>query len=217
MISDGCRFTFFVNENSYESHDAELSGRDILRVARFNPASEHVLIQLLQPGSRTVGLDELVDLRAAGREAFRAFGADRAFTFTVDEIGYEWGAASISEADLRDIAQIPPGKVLVLERQDGPPVEIEEGGALDLSAKGAEHLKSRKGEIVVTYGDDEKEFRFEPGEYTGAQLATRFAVPSGYELDLVVNGEFRPIPAEKSLRLKNGMHFISQPGTGSSS
>lgn len=214
---DDERYTFTINGARHQTRDPKLSGRELLLMAGFNPPSEHVLVLITAPGSRAVGLDERLDLREPGREDLRAFLSDRVFTFTIDEAGCVWGAPKISEADLRAIAGAPAGKALVVERKDEPDTVLEDGDDLDLTARGAEQVKTRKRVIVVTYGDDEKEFTFEPGEYTGAELATRFGVPAGYVLDLIINGDFHEIAPDKRLRLKNGMHFVSQPGKGASS
>lgn len=135
-------YRFVVNGQPFETRDQIEEGRDILQLAGFAPASDHILIELTRPGSRSVGIDEEVDLGEPGREEFRAFASDRTFNFTVDERGYEWGSPEISEADLREISGVPDSKALVLERTDGPDVEIEPGSMVDLAARGTERIRS---------------------------------------------------------------------------
>lgn len=71
-----------VNDNKVEFTDPAPLGRQILSDAGFLPVVDHVLI--LVHGSRSVGLDEPVDLREPGVKAFWAFMTDRVFRFTID-------------------------------------------------------------------------------------------------------------------------------------
>lgn len=141
-------YRLVVNGQPFETHDQIEEGRDLLQLAGFTPASDHILIELTRPGSRSVGLDEEVDLGDPGREEFRAFASDRTFNFTLDERGYEWGSTAISEADLRDLSGVSHNKVLVLERSDEPDIEIRPGSNVDLAARGTERIRS-SGEYVT--------------------------------------------------------------------
>ncbi len=141
-------YRLVVNGQPFETRDQIEGGRDLLQLAGFAPASDHILIELTRPGSRSVGLDEEVDLGEPGREEFRAFGSDRTFNFTIDERGYEWGSPTISEADLRDISGVSNNKMLVLERRDEPDIEIKPDSTVDLATRGTERIRS-SGEYVT--------------------------------------------------------------------
>ncbi len=106
LRDNGRQFAITVNAREVVLRDPLPVGRQVLVVAGLNPADEHVLIELLQPGTKSIGLDEEVDLRAPGREKFRAFKSDRLYLFTVDGLGYEWGAPIITETELRQIAVV---------------------------------------------------------------------------------------------------------------
>lgn len=147
--SAGPKYAFSVNDISHKSADPQLTGRDILRKAGFDPASDHVLIQVTVPGSHSVGLDEVVDLAEDGREIFRAFASDRIFTFTVDERGYEWGARTISEAELRSVAGTPEKKTFVLERGDEPDRVINAGDEVDLGERGTERIRTTTAYVTI--------------------------------------------------------------------
>ena len=121
-----------VNQRAVNFTDPVPDGRQILSAAGFDPADEHVLIQRMRHGTRSIGLDEPVDLREEGREAFDAFRGDRTYTFTIDERGYEWGAAIITEPQLRELAAVAPEDVLLLERQDEPDRELGPGDECEL-------------------------------------------------------------------------------------
>lgn len=210
------RFAFTVNGVRHTDHNAVKDGRQLLQVAGFTPASEFVLIQIIRPGSKSIGLEEDVNLAEPGREEFRAFASDRLCTFTIDEVGYEWGEATISEEDLRSMSGTPAGKELVLDRQDGEDEVVAPGSTVNLAARGTEHLYTEKRLITVYYRDEPVEIA--RGRYTGAQLATKFGVPSGYVLDLVAgDSEFKEIKPTDTVKVREGMHFVSHPPSGQSS
>jgi hypothetical protein len=155
-------------ERELSFRDPVVEGRKVLREAKLESPDDYVLIALENPGTRSVGLDEEVDLREPGRERFVAFQSDRLFTFTVDERGYEWGAARISEPTLRDIAAVPDRHDLILEREDEPDLVLRKGSELDLSARGTEHLRIRKRpdsfEVTVIYNGQKKPLRVSNAE-----------------------------------------------------
>jgi Multiubiquitin len=172
-----------VNRRAFQFADPVPDGRQILSAAGFAPADEHVLIQRLPHGTRSIGLDEPVDLREEGREAFDAFRSDRVFTFTVDGGGYEWGAAVITEPQLRELAAVALDAVLLLERQDEPDRELGPGDAVNLGAGGTERLRTAK-KLVTVYLDD-VEKKIPRGTYTTEQLITLLGVAAGYLLNVV--------------------------------
>ncbi|WP_292098378.1 multiubiquitin domain-containing protein [Brevundimonas sp.] len=208
-------YRLVVNGQPFETRDQIEEGRDILQLAGLSPASDHVLIQLTRPGSKAIGLDVEVDLGEPGREDFRAFESDRSFNFTVDEIGYAWGSASITETELRDIVGTPPNKVLYLEREDEGDEVLEEGAVIDLEARGAEEFRTGKRSVTVYYRDDP--FDLERRVYTGAELVPIFGVPDGYQLDLVKPHGFDEIASDRRIKVRDGMHFVSHPPCGQSS
>ena len=89
--------------------DRTPKGEHILDKAGLKPAGDYALIQLMRHSSRSIGLDETVDLRAEGTEVFRAFKSDRIFRFTLNGHGYEWGVDKIPEPELRVIGARPRG------------------------------------------------------------------------------------------------------------
>ncbi len=169
--SAGTKYVFSVNDISHKSSDPQLTGRDILRKAGFDPVSDHVLIQVTVPGSHSIGLDELIDLADDGREVFRAFVSDRIFIFTVEERGYEWGARTISEAELRSVTGVLEKKTFVLERGDEPDQVINEGDEVDLGERGTERIRTTT--TYVTIVVEAEPHKWPKGErITYAQVAT---------------------------------------------
>jgi hypothetical protein len=172
-----------VNQRAVNFTDPVPDGRQILSAAGFDPADEHVLIQRMHHGTRSIGLDEPVDLREEGREAFDAFRSDRTFTFTLDARGYEWGAGVITEPQLRELAAVAPEDVLLLERQDEPDRELGPGDAVNLGASGTEHLRTAKKLITVFLDGVAK--KIARGTYTTEQLIQLLGVTTGYLLNVV--------------------------------
>lgn len=155
-----CTLIFEQSRHELKFRDPIVEGRKVLRESGLEPPDDYVLIEFLDPGTRSIGLDEEIDLRQPGKERFRAFLSDRIFTFTVAERGYEWGQASITEADLREIAHVPADSDLVLEHEDEPDEVIVKGSDLDLAERGTEHIRIRKRpdtfEVVIVYNGQKK-------------------------------------------------------------
>lgn len=208
------KFRYELNGVPFETSDPLEDCRTILQRGGFTPPSDHVLIELTVPGSRSVGLDEKVDL-AAGHEAFRAFASDRVFSFTVDERGYEWGAGHIDEVELREIAKIPAGHVMLIERQDAPDEIIEPGAQIDLTDRGTEHIRSERRRYRIIVNARKHEIAEGAISYD-ALIALAFnPVPSSPDItfSITYSKGLRPdpegsVPEGTSVAIKNGMIFV---------
>ena len=212
----GGEFVISVNDIEAKFADPVPDGGQILGEAGFLPVADYVLIQLLCHGTRSVGLDEPVDLRQVGVEAFRAFKSDRVFLFTIDDRGYEWGAAKITEFELRHIAGIGEDDVLILHR-DGKDTTLAAGDVVDLGDSGTEHLRTSK-RLVTVYLDDDVEKRIPSGTYTTEELIIELGVAAGYLLNVLdVKGELVLLKPGQEVAIKDGMKFFSQVPCGGSS
>jgi hypothetical protein len=208
--------TVTVNGQELRLTDPVPDGRGILTTAGFIPADAHVLIQLLRHGTRSIELDEEVDIREEGREAFRAFRSDRIFRFTVDERGYEWGAPTITEAELRDIAGVDEDEVLVLELEDEQDRDLAAGEQITFAGEGAERLRTAK-RLVTVYIDDTPK-KIARGVYTTERLIDALSVQPGYLLNVVnAAGQLVTLQPGEHLRVREGMKFFSQVPCGGSS
>lgn len=208
---------FFTTVNGIEVRfsDATPKGERILDKAGFSPVGDHLLIQLMRHSSRSIGLDETVDLTAPGTEEFRAFKTDRILRFTLNDHGFEWGAAKITEPELRLIGHVPDDHIIVLER-DGDDLELKLSDALDLASAGTEHLYTEKRLITVFFENDPREIA--RGVYTTEQLKQLFRVQEGYILEFIDReGNLTPLKPNAKLRVKEGMRFFEQVPCGASS
>jgi hypothetical protein len=174
-----------------------------------------VLIQLLRHSSRSVGLDEKVDLGAAGTEEFRAFKSDRIFRFTLNDHGYEWGVDKIPEPELRAIAHLREDEIILLDR-DGQEIDLQPTDVLDLGAGGTEHLVTEKRLVTVFFENEPREIA--RGTHTTEQLKQLFGVQEGYVLEFInEEGQLTPLKPGAKLRVKAGMKFFEQVPCGGSS
>lgn len=136
------RFPLTVNEKLVEIDDPIVDGRDIRGAAGFDPPSDYVLVLMGHRSAQSVGLDARLDLRELDKPSFRAWESDRLFEFTVNEHGFEWGGDRVSVEEVRRCADIDEDHELVLDADHDS--VIPAGGSIDLSAKGVEHIVSRK-------------------------------------------------------------------------
>ena len=209
-------FSIIINDRPLELDDPKPTARQMLVAADFAPADECVLIQVLRDSTRSVALDETIDLRGPGKEVFWAFKSDRVLRFTLDGRGFEWGAAVIAEPVLRVIAQITEGKILILERKDQPDQELGPSDEIRLADAGTEHLRTEKRLIEVFFKD--KSYELPRGIYTTEQLMAKFPIEEGYLLNMKTpEGDLVSLTAVQKIVLKCGMRFYSQVPCGGSS
>ena len=210
---DDGKVVISVNDRQLQLAEPVVDGERILDEAGFQPAEDYVLIQLLLPGTRSVGLDESVEFRGDGSEAFRAFKSDRIFRFTVDDRGYEWGVAKITEPELRRIAVVDSDRTLALER-DGKAIELVPDGSVELGESGTEHL--RVVEFVTVTLDNEIE-KIPSGAYKTEELICVLGVEAGYVLDVLdEQGKLDPLQPGQTIQVKAGMKFFSHVPAGGS-
>ena len=212
---DDGKVVISVNDRQLQLAEPVLDGERILDEAGFRPAEDYVLIQLLLPGTRSVGLDESVEFRGDGSETFRAFKSDRIFRFTVDDRGYEWGVAKIAEPELRRIAVVDGDgdRTLVLER-DGKAIELAADDIIELGETGTEHL--RVVEFVTVTLDNEVE-KIPSGAYKTEELIRVLGVEAGYVLDVLdEQGKLDPLQPGQTIQVKAGMKFFSHVPAGGS-
>lgn len=211
---DGKYFTT-VNGSTLQFGDAQPKGGRILDKAGFNPAADFVLIQLMRHTTRSIGLDETVDLTAPGTEAFRAFKSDRIFRFTLNDHGFEWGSCKITEPELRMIGHVGEDEV-ILQNCDGNDTELKPGDELDLGEAGTEYLHTEKRLITVFFENTPREIP--RSIYTTEQLKQLFGVQDGYILEFInEKGKLTGLKPGEKLRVSDGTRFFEQVPCGASS
>lgn len=203
-----------VDGNPVEMRNPEPTGKDILKEAGRKPPDQHLLIQLMERGSRSISLEETVKLKGEGIELFRSFLGDRIYRLLIDGDGYDWGAGSISETDLRELAALPPEFALELVEKDSGRV-LEPGEEVSLDGKGVERFKRVKRLIKVYLG--EQEHRIPPGTYTTEQLIKVLGVQPGYLLSVIRGNELVLLQPGQKTEVENCMRFVEQVPCGGAS
>jgi hypothetical protein len=204
-----------VNGNSLNISGLHHNGSKILAMAGFEPVDEHILIEAAKIGSRLISLDEGINLHADMVTRFYAFRSGELFTFTVNGHGFQWGRKEITEAELREFANVPEDDVFILEQGDAEPRILVANDKVTLGDPGTEHLKTEKRLITVFYDDDAKQIP--RCTYTTEELMTIFGVQAGYLLNLADEHGLHTLKPNQRTHVKDGMRFFSQvPGGGSS-
>lgn len=127
--------------------DENMDGREVRSSANLFPPSSFVLIRTDGGFAASFGLEERVEFREGDRPVFRSFEADHLNMLTVDERGWEWGADSIAEQDIRLIGRIPEDHDLFLDSDGDRP--IPRGGSVNLAGGGVERVRSRKAQPAL--------------------------------------------------------------------
>lgn len=212
--ADGHFFTK-VNGVTVLFREPLVKGEEILDKAGLKPAGDYILIQLLGHSTQSIELDEMVDLRIAGTEEFRAFKNDRVYRFTLNGHGFDWGVEKLPEPELRQIGHVHVDEVVVLDR-DGEEIDLGPGDVLDLARPGTEHLHTEKRLIIVFFENEPREIH--RGIYTTEQLKQIFGVQDGYILEYInAEGQLTPLKPNAKLRVKQDMRFFEQVPCGGSS
>ena len=205
----------YVNDIEVKFSDPVQDGKQILKEAGLLPAIDHVLIHLVCHGTLSVGLDESVDLSQMDVDSFRAFKSDRIFLFTIDGRGYEWGAAEITEPELRLITGIDEDENLVQIREEKE-ILLAAADVVNLAGSGTEHLRISK--CLITVYLDNVEKRIPAGTYQTEELISTLGVETGYLLNVLnEKGDLIPLEPDQKLDIKDGMKFYSQVPCGGSS
>ncbi|MET1416825.1 multiubiquitin domain-containing protein [Roseibium sp. HPY-6] len=206
-------YAFEVDGQTISTNDPIINGRMIRSSAGLNPVSDYVIIELGSATSRSLGLEEWVDLRVAQNARYLSFEGDRTYSLTINERGYEWGAEELSAKDIRRYAGVPDDHELILDSQRDQPIADDE--IIRLSRKGVERVLSRLPAIICIIVNTIEEY-VEPGKISFEELA-KLAFPDSEETP---NTEYtvsyrkgrRDQPegsliAGESVKLKKGMIF----------
>ena len=78
---------------------------------------------------------------------FRIMKSDRIFEFTVEDLGWEWGAPTIAEADVRTYGKIGDDREIVVEVIGQDEIVVPHGGTVDLAGPKIERIYSRESHV----------------------------------------------------------------------
>lgn len=198
--------------------DDRVTGRQVAEAAGFNSIDEVIVLQQLASGAlEELRPEELVDLAQPGVERFFVIEGDATFRFFLDGLKLEWPRAKVNASILLRLARKGDEFEVVQQLEDAPDKVLDDDDVVDLSRKGTEHFKTRKGSKLIKVLYNEQPFELAKGIYTTEQLIAIFKVEPGYLLDLWVDGKLVELKLGQELKLKAGMHFTSHPPRGQSS
>lgn len=198
--------------------DDRVTGRQIAEAAGFNAVDEVIVLQQLLSGAlEGIRPEELVDLAQPGVERFFVIEGDATFYFFLDGLKLAWPRTKVNADTLLRLARKGDEFEVVQQLEDAPDKVLDDDDVVDLSHKGTEHFKIRKGCKLIKVLYNEQPFELAKGPYTTEQLIAIFKVEPGYLLDLWVDGKLVELKPGQELKLKAGMHFTSHPPRGQSS
>lgn len=185
------RYVVTIDGDRHVFADPIVTGEQILEAKRHFPTDEFLVFQKLANGQlEEIRLDESVDLREAGREAFITFRSDQSFRLTLDGRRFEWGRPLISGLELKRLAGVDPAAYGVwLAQRVGDDKLIGNEETVDLRAEGVERFFT--GIDTTTEGSGGSVLPPEDREYLEAHRiafeeksdgATRAVVLKGYPL-----------------------------------
>lgn len=122
--------------------DPIVNGEQILEAMRRLPTDEHLVFHRLENGQlEEIRLDEPVDLRNPGREAFITFRSDSSFRLTLDGRRFEWGRPLITGLELKQLAGVDPSSYGVwLAQRVGDDKLVSNEQSIDLRSEGVERF-----------------------------------------------------------------------------
>lgn len=209
------KYRVIINGHPLPITDGTPQGDQILAEGGFEPVDEHVLIRKVRKGSQLITLDQVIELDRNEPAIFYAFQSGDVWMLTVDTHSYQWGRSTITEEELREFADVPENKVLVLERDDEGPLVIEPGSSVPLKPEGAEHFRVEDRMIIVSFDNEERSIP--RGTHTTEQLIQLLGVEAGYLLNLQTKDGLQTLQPGQQVQVKKDMCFFSQaPGGGSS-
>ncbi|EHR69323.1 hypothetical protein BurJ1DRAFT_0433 [Burkholderiales bacterium JOSHI_001] len=199
-------------------NDDRVTGRQIAEAAGYNSIDEVVVLQQLPSGAlEELRPEELVDLAQPSAERFFVIEGDATFRFFLDGLKLEWPRAKVNASTLLRLARKGEEFEVVQQLEDALDKVLDDDDMVDLSHKGTEHFKTRKGSKLITVHYNDQPFELAKGTYTTEQLSAIFKVDLGYLLDLWVDGKLVELKPGEELKLKGGMCFTSHPPRGQSS
>ena len=133
-------YRLFINGQEHHTEDPVLSGRDVLAIGDFRPASDFSIVVLANDSTQLIGLDEKVEIDQYGVPVFRVFEGDRLYRALLNEREIVWGEGTISAVDLRVVGGIGDDQDLFLDSDSDR--QIADDGVVRLRKEGVERIRS---------------------------------------------------------------------------
>ncbi|MGI4876616.1 MAG: DUF2604 domain-containing protein [Janthinobacterium lividum] len=149
MIEVEEKLVFEVDGASVATDDSKLKGRDVRTLAGLVPVGDYRLIEVMDRYTAVVGLETPIVFKDGEKRVFRSFASDRDYEFEVNELGWAWGASTISEADVRSIGRIADDRDIFVSVAGEGEKAVPRGGMIDLGGAGFERILTRHHQVPV--------------------------------------------------------------------
>lgn len=112
-------YTFRINNQKFESSESKISGRELLTIASLTPVEDfELLYKINEKGFTPIQLDEVVDLKTAGTEGFKAKPYKK-LKIKVDDKQYEVEECFMTPIEIMEVADINPDRFYLKEIRKG--------------------------------------------------------------------------------------------------
>lgn len=112
-------YLFKINNQKFESDESKKTGRELLTIANLTPVEDfELLYKINEKGFTPIQLDEIVDLKTAGIEGFKA-KPYRKLKIKVDNRQYEVEECFMTPLEIMDLAGINPDRFYLKEIRKG--------------------------------------------------------------------------------------------------
>ena len=112
-------YTFRINRKKFESDESKITGRELLTIANLTPVEDfELLYKINEKGFTPIQLDEIVDLKIAGIEGFKA-KPYRKLKIKVDNNQYEVEECFMTPLEIMELAGINTDRFFLKEIRQG--------------------------------------------------------------------------------------------------
>ena len=104
-----------INNQKFESSESKISGRELLSIANLTPVEDfELLYKINEKGFTPIQLDEIVDLKTAGIEGFKAKPYKK-LEIKVDDKQYEVEECFMTPVEIMEVAGVNPDQFYLKE------------------------------------------------------------------------------------------------------
>ncbi|MFC6860727.1 multiubiquitin domain-containing protein [Zunongwangia atlantica] len=112
-------YFFKINNKKFESNESELTGRDLLNRANLKPVEDYELLyKINEKGFTPIQLNEVIDLKSAGIEGFRALPY-KPIRIKINDIEIEVEESFMTPLEIMKLAEIDSDKQFLMETRNG--------------------------------------------------------------------------------------------------
>lgn len=112
-------YYFKINKKRFESDEPIITGQQLLTIAKLEPVEDYELLYKINEGGFTpIQLDEMVDLKTAGIEGFRAHPY-KTLSIKVNDNVFEVDECFMTPNEIMDLAGINSDQFYLMETRSG--------------------------------------------------------------------------------------------------